>query len=542
MPAALPLPPGRPPRRARYLVPLGTPHRAEILAAVAIVAAAAAALFAPLTLLLSVIFYAVSRISRWRPVWLAVPACCGALWLLAVGPGAAVAGFGAAPRAATGLLSRLVTDPAGLARLPAVEVDGLPAQFPVALIVAAAAAALAWWVRWLHTDEWDLPMIRPGLVSRCRRGLTAASVKSGGVVTRNGACLGVDRVTGSQAALSWREAGAGVLVTGAARPAVQASGWQIAHAAIRRRKPVIVVDLTGSPELPGLLTAVCAATAAPLQMFGAGGPVRYEPGPGVAGKELAVLRSSPLGRWLGPGAGGRISLAEVVRGRTVALFSLDRRGQGRAAEMIANVVAADIAAVYAALGRKGVPAEGLAWYTECDGADPGALAQLTAPGSQPGLGAVLATTAPRTAAELAGQVGIGVFHRLADRDLAARLAALTGTRIMPTSRLPAHQGVPGEHDIPAGPAVPPGTTAVPVVSADALCELADDEFVLVTGLIAVRAGTQPAVTVLPWCQAIPGRIPAGSPAPGRSRLPARTHLPARRDPLAGAPPVPGRPA
>ncbi len=498
----------------------------------AVAALAAAALFAPLTLLLAAAFHVVSRISRWRPVWLAVPACCGVVWLLAIGPGAAAAGLAAGPRAAAGLLSQLVTGPAAIARLPAVEADRLVGQFPVALILAAAAAALAWWVRWLHTEEWDLPLTRPGLASLCRRRFTAARVKSGGVVTRNGACLGVDRVTGGPAALSWRDAGAGVLVTGAARPAVQALGWQVVHAAIRRRKPVIVVDLAGSRELPALLARVCAATAAPLQVFGADGGARYELGPGVADKELAVLRSSPMGRWLGPGqgAGARISLAEVVRHRAVVLFPLDRRRCGRAAELIADVVAADIAAVYAALGRKGIPSEGLAWFTECDGADPQALARLIGPGSQPGLGAVLATTAPQAAARLAGEAGTGLLSRLADRDLAAQLAALTGTRVVPVSRVPALPGEPGgPPPAVAGPGVPPGTTPVPVVPPSALCELADDEFVLVSGLAAVRAGTDTGRTVLPRCQAIAGRIPAGSPAPAR-RAPPAAALPALRRP------------
>src|SRR5260370_42694151 len=85
MPAAVPLVPERPPRRARYLIPLGTPRRGEVLATLAVVIALAAALLAPLTLLLLVAFYPISRISRWRPVWLAGPACCGAVWLLAGG-------------------------------------------------------------------------------------------------------------------------------------------------------------------------------------------------------------------------------------------------------------------------------------------------------------------------------------------------------------------------------------------------------------------------------------------------------------------------
>jgi len=502
MPPAVPLVPERPPRRARYLIPLGTPRRGEVLAALAVVAALAGALLAPLTLLLLVAFCTISKISRWRPVWLAVPACCGAIWLLAVGPGTAIAAFGAAMSSVAAVLSRLITDPPVLASLPGAEVHDLAGQFPVALILAAGAAAFAWWARWLHTDEWDLPALRPGLANFCRRQWTAASVRSGGIVTRDGACLGVDRATGGPAALSWRDAGGGVLVTGAAQPALLASGWQLAHAAIRRRKPVIVVDLTGSQELRGWLAAACPAVAAPLQVFG---EARYLPGLRPAEDDLAILLASPLGRWLGPGQGAdaRIGLAEVVRRRAVVLFSLDRRGCGRAAEVVAGLVAADIAAVYAALGRKGIPSEGLCWFTECDGIGAEALAPLVAPGGQPGLAAVLATTVPDTAARLAGQVEAGVFYRLADRDLAAGLAALTGTRLVPVAQVLPQAA---EADAPPGPAAPLGTVPSPVVPAEKLCGLGGDEFVLVTGLKAAP------VSVLPRCRAIAGPVPARAPA------------------------------
>jgi hypothetical protein len=68
-----------------------------------------------------------------------------------------------------------------------------------------------------------------------------------------------------------------VLVTGSVRPAVAASGFQLVHAAIRLRKPVIVVDLAAGGELAGSLAAVCTATGAPLQEFGAAGTGYYEP-------------------------------------------------------------------------------------------------------------------------------------------------------------------------------------------------------------------------------------------------------------------------
>ena len=478
--------PQRPPRRARYLVPLGLPRRAEILAALAIVALVASALLIPLALLLAVAFHAVSRLSRWRPQWLAIPACSGAVWLLAIGPGAAFRATGSALSHA----ASLVTSPA---RIPAAQAHDLAGQFPLALILAAAAATVTWWLRWLHTDEWDLPATRPGLASRWRRWVTVGSVRRGGVVTRTGVCLGADRLTGRPAALSWREAAAGVLVTGASPGAVRASSLQFAHAAIRRRKPVIVVDLAGGRDLPGTLAAICAAAAAPLGVLGAEGAFRYQPARdglaacGLTDPDLAVLRESPLGRLFAPGqgAGTRISVADVVRRRAVLLFVLDRRRYGRAAEVLANLVAADIDAVYSDLARLGIPAEGLVWFTECTGTDPALLARLAAPGSQPGLAPVLATTAPGAASALAGHVNAGVFHRLTDRTLAAELAALTGTRLVPVSHVLAADPAQPATETPwtaTGHPVPFGTTPAPVLPPQALCELADDEFVLVSGL------------------------------------------------------------
>src|SRR5579863_6583761 len=108
MPSAVPPAPERPPRRARYLVPLGTPRRREALAAAAVAAVVAGLLFAPLTLLFAAAFDAVSRASRWRPLWLSVPAAGGMIWVLAIGPGQAVAGLRRGPAAA---VSALATGP-----------------------------------------------------------------------------------------------------------------------------------------------------------------------------------------------------------------------------------------------------------------------------------------------------------------------------------------------------------------------------------------------------------------------------------------------
>src|SRR5215510_14441248 len=306
MPAAVSRAPERSPRRARYLVPLGTPRRGEALAAVAVAAVVAGVLFAPLTLVLAAAFHAVSKISRWRPLWLCVPAACGIVWVLGAGPHHAAAGFGRGPAATVGVLPRIFTGPAAVARAAGAVGRGLPGQLPLALILGAGVAALAWWVRWLHTDEWDVPAPRPGLWHTVRRRRTVASLRSGRVLTRDGARLGVDEATGGPAVLSWRDAGGGVLLTGAAGPAVLAAGLRLAHAAIRRRRPVIVVDLAGAPELPGALAGVCASVGAPLHVFGAAGGPRYEPRVRPSAEQHAALLAVSWGPRPGLGAGERV--------------------------------------------------------------------------------------------------------------------------------------------------------------------------------------------------------------------------------------------
>src|SRR5215467_5855281 len=116
MHAIVPRAPQRPPRRARYLVPLGTPPRGEVLAAVAAAAVVAGVLFAPLTLILAAAFHAVSKVSRWRPLWLWAPAACGTVWVLAIGPGEAMANFGHGAAATEGALLQTFTGPAAVAR------------------------------------------------------------------------------------------------------------------------------------------------------------------------------------------------------------------------------------------------------------------------------------------------------------------------------------------------------------------------------------------------------------------------------------------
>src|ERR1022692_4406521 len=238
MPAALLAVAAREPRRARYLIPRDLPRRGEIIAALWALTLVGHLLLAQLTILLAVAFQVISRVSRWRPQWLAVPAAAGFLWALAIGPAAALAGFADGPRRVLGYLAKTARDPANIVHLGTVFGGlghWLPRQLPLALIVAAGEAAAAWWLRWLHTDQQDFPAPRPGLMVLVGRQLRSRSVAAGGVVTREGAWLGIVARTGEQAAISWPEAERGVLCTGSSGAAVAATSFQVIHAAIRRR-------------------------------------------------------------------------------------------------------------------------------------------------------------------------------------------------------------------------------------------------------------------------------------------------------------------
>ena len=158
-------------------------------------------------------------------------------------------------------------------------------------------------------------------------------------------------------------------------------------------------------------------------------------------EQLASLRASPLGRWLGPAPaaepGLAISLGEVVRTRGVALFSLDRAAHGQAADTIASLVAQDATEVYARLRRAAIGGDGLAWFGQCETVDPQALAGLVGAGADAGLATVLSTTAAAAVGRLADQVSVLVLHRLDDHSLAGRLAWLTGKRLVPAEPGPA---------------------------------------------------------------------------------------------------------
>ena len=80
-----------------------------------------------------------------------------------------------------------------------------------------------------------------------------------------------------------------------------------------------------------------------------------------------------------------------MRERAVAYFPLDQSRYGRAAQMIANLVALDITAVYAESRRLGVGGDGLAWFGDGGAIAAPALARLISTGSQAGLATVVST-------------------------------------------------------------------------------------------------------------------------------------------------------
>jgi len=513
---------GREPSRPRYLIPRDSPRRGEVAAALALGWIAAHLLLAQLTLLLTVLLGLIGRATRWRQGWLAVPAAAGLIWVLAIGPRAALAGFTAGPRQVLGYLATAAMHPARLPHLAqayAGLAGWLPRQAPLAWLAAAGEAALAGRLRRPRGGDGAAAPPRPGLAALARRQFTVWSVQKGGVVGRAGAVLGVEWPTGRAAEVPWRAAEGGVLVAGGAAGEVTVAGFRFVHAAVRRRKPVLVADLAGAPGLPAALAAVCAAAGAPLHVFGAAGRGCYEPLRGGGGparnadlvlgmldwaavpdparrtgagylhdlfavlaaapgdpripvlddlvhllspdalwarlrqvppdhprrarlaervrttaglltadpatgaflaSELAGLRAAPLGRWLRPAAPGedQISLAAAVRDRAVVLFPLHQPRPGRAAQMIANLAALDIAAVFAESARYGTGADGLAWFGRCERLAGPALAGLLGPDGPPGLATVLGTTSVALAGRLAALANVLVIQ---EPDLAGQL-------------------------------------------------------------------------------------------------------------------------
>ncbi|HEX7994958.1 MAG TPA: hypothetical protein VF506_13635, partial [Streptosporangiaceae bacterium] len=306
----------RTPASWRVHTPAPVSHVFAVLAIAAIVVQLAVA---QLTLALAVAFIATAALTRWRPAWLFGPALAGLVWITAIGIGPAGIGYlDGAKRLIVlshgpGLLAgHLGETCVALAQWH----QWLPAQIPLALIVASAEAGVVGRLTRRTAS-------RPGLLVAVRRQYVRASLRRGNLATADGACLGVMTATGRRVAVSWREASGGVLVTGQDAGAVTRTGLDLATAAILHRKTVIIIDMHAEPALDTLgdcaaadvqvLRRVASASAkvtAPLAVFGSGG-YSYRPFADARGDPAADLLLS-MTDWTGVSEARRAFCADYI--------------------------------------------------------------------------------------------------------------------------------------------------------------------------------------------------------------------------------------
>jgi hypothetical protein len=443
------------PRRVRHL-----PHGGEAVAACAVLVLLAHLVLAQLTFVLTVAFAVITRLSRWRLRWLTVPAGIGLFVTLAVGPAHAAAGFAAWPAHVLGylgnghLIDRL--------RHPLAVFAGagnwLSWQFPIALTTGAAEAAVIGWLDRLRTDERTVPPPRPGAIAAIRGALAARMIAAGSVVTRDGCALGIVAATGTIAELPWSQIAGGALVVGASAREATVTSLQVVHAALRRRKPLLVIDSgsgSGSDAeaaIAHVIQAACLATGTRLRMTD-------------------------------------IDLGMVVGERTAALIAAGSPERAVRA-------CGDIAALAADLRRIGVDGDGLVWITGAERLPAPSIATLVHAAGGAGLAVLITTASPTAAMELAGHVAALLIHRIADPALAASLAARTGTRLRPgTPSADAPMVASGMGDaIPAAGLVP-----CPAVPVRTLLSLRPGEFVLAVNAPAGRPAT--------FGRLVPARLP-----------------------------------
>jgi hypothetical protein len=463
---------GSMPRRARQPIPTSpVMHCRRVMAGCAVLLLLGHLLLAQLTLGLAVAFTVTGRVSRWRWWWLTGPAAAGLIWALAIGPGPAAAGFAAGPARILGYLARR-DPPAGLSR-PSGPFAGagswLPGQLPIALIAAAAEAALIGWLGWRRIDEQTVRPPRPGLLAAIRTRLAASLIRAGGVVTRQGCALGVAPATGAVVELRWPEMAGGVLLAGTEGRQVTVTGLQVVHAALRRRKPLIVVDVSADTAVARALAAACAATGTPL---------RHE--------------------------SADADLDRVISERSAVLLSVG------SAELAARACA-DISMLAAGLGRIGVDGDGLIWVTGGERLPKSAVAALIGDGRTAGLVVVIGTASAEAAADLAGLAATLLVHRITDPfqavTLGQALAGVTGISPGTSAPRPGAGGVGA--DAGGGPAGAGGLAPRPTPSAGILPTLGRGEFVL-----AVNGPRRRTVT---RGRLVPARLPR-PPAAGQERL------------------------
>jgi hypothetical protein len=243
-------------------LPRDTPHRNELFAAGAVLIVLLHMLFAQVTGIVAVCCHLTGRLTSWRPTWLFVPASAGLLWTLAVGPRPAVAGLLAAPAHILGYITSNSGPPGRLLRVAGWFSGAgvwLPRQLPLALVTGAAEAVAVAAV----TAQGS---VRPGPWEALRRRLNLYRLRGGQLRIRDAVVLGVDIGTGAPVPLHWDDICGGVLIAGQAETDLTIPAFRLIEAAIRFRKPVIVVDLSRHAAIMTILRDVCVRYSCPVEV------------------------------------------------------------------------------------------------------------------------------------------------------------------------------------------------------------------------------------------------------------------------------------
>jgi hypothetical protein len=337
-----------------------------------------------------------------------------------------------------------------------------------------------------------------------RTAAAARRIRAGAVLTRDGCVLGVEPGCGATIGLSWAEISGGVLLTGSDERTVLLAGQQVVHAALRLRKAVFLLGDDEAGLASAALAAACRATGTPLP--GGAGPGRLSAPAGAGSSEGTASRL--WGR--GPAAPAPDGTVPAAAAPAVPEPTWLRRVIGERSAAILPASSTELAALAcdrlarlaANLRRIGADGDALIWVPRAELIPAPALAALLREGAAAGLGALTATTVPGAAANLGRQTAVTMIGRIADPALAAGLAPLTGTRLIPVAVTPSDGALSA--DASSSALVP-----APAVSARELLALGPAEFVL-----AVSA---PQRRLVRSARLVPARLPC---APGGKR-PAR---------------------
>lgn len=310
-------------------------RRSALVAKAVVVFLIAQLAVAQLTLATVACLAIAGRLSRWRPLWLAIPAAAGLVLVLATGAGPAIAGYAAVGDEVVRHLASPGPAVSRIAGLPAVLVTWrrwLPVQLPLALLVAPAQVAVA---HVLERRRSATPAeYRPGVLVATRRAYLTGSLRRGEVATLDGGCVGVEYRTGRRAAISWREAQEGVLCTGQDQRAVTATGLELVIAGIQHRKAVIIIDLVagagdhrdGRADLSALVESACADVQAPLRRLDST-TGSYEPFLEVNPDRAAAMVSAMID-WTGMAQARQAFCADYLSA-ALAVIAAPAAGPGR---------------------------------------------------------------------------------------------------------------------------------------------------------------------------------------------------------------------